>query len=293
MKNLINELIAKATLTLSAGKSTPLQFHYDERGLWLLHDRKRSESPFDPDNRYAYAALGAAIENICIGAAANGFRAELAYFPYPPADWPDALHEVGEIVAKINFTPCHDNTISKLAALHPYTGRKTPPTASDKQACFNHQHRQELLQVAGYEGCKLTLLETSTEREQLSRIISEGRQLQFSDPHQQAELMQGMQWSEPGAIRNTSAIGLFSMTDVRPGAGVRGGQTIESLWLTAIRSGLTIYPLTGPMTLLTSRAVAPLLISDERDRFSALTGEFYQLFPGHRNTKSLFMFLIE
>ena len=69
-------LVSSAVLAPSGGNCQPWRFVWSAEGrLRCLHDVDRSASFLDFEHRAAYLALGAAVENVVIAAAAIGLEA--------------------------------------------------------------------------------------------------------------------------------------------------------------------------------------------------------------------------
>lgn len=74
----------------------PWRFHVEGERLWLSLDRARASSLLDVRERPGHLALGAALENLDIAAAASGWSLETALFP---------VHERPDVVAAMTRTP--------------------------------------------------------------------------------------------------------------------------------------------------------------------------------------------
>jgi hypothetical protein len=76
-------LVAHAAMAPSGGNMQPWQFHAEGERLWVSLDRARASSLLDVRERPGHLALGAALENLDIAAAASGWSLETALFPVP------------------------------------------------------------------------------------------------------------------------------------------------------------------------------------------------------------------
>jgi hypothetical protein len=74
-------LVAHAAMAPSGGNMQPWRFHAEGEQLWLSLDRARAGSLLDVRDRPGHLALGAALENLEIAAAASGRPLESALFP--------------------------------------------------------------------------------------------------------------------------------------------------------------------------------------------------------------------
>ncbi len=72
-------LIKLATLAPSKYNTQPWAFAIEDDAVRICPDLSRRLSVADPDNRALYISLGCALENLLIGAACYGLRADVAY----------------------------------------------------------------------------------------------------------------------------------------------------------------------------------------------------------------------
>jgi hypothetical protein len=79
----ITEIVKAGIMAPSGGNSQPWKFLYTDKGLFIFHDVHFSWSLLDFNHLGSYIAIGAAVENITIKAAAMGLSVSNTFFPVP------------------------------------------------------------------------------------------------------------------------------------------------------------------------------------------------------------------
>jgi hypothetical protein len=79
----ITEIVKAGMMAPSGGNSQPWKFLYTDKGLFIFHDVHFSWSLLDFNHLGSYIAIGAAVENITIKAAAMGLSVSNTFFPVP------------------------------------------------------------------------------------------------------------------------------------------------------------------------------------------------------------------
>lgn len=100
-------LVAHAAMAPSGGNMQPWRFHVEGERLWLSLDRARAGSLLDVRERPGHLALGAALENLDIAAAASGWSLETALFP---------ARERPDVVAAMTRAPARAGCAAELPA---------------------------------------------------------------------------------------------------------------------------------------------------------------------------------
>ncbi len=106
----IVRIVEHAVLAPSGGNVQPWHFHWDGKRLWASRDAVRARSVLDGRGNGALLALGAAVENAVIAAAADGRAATVEPFP---------RGEASDVVAAIRLGPPEGAGLEALAALAP------------------------------------------------------------------------------------------------------------------------------------------------------------------------------
>lgn len=276
---------------LEAGNQAPSgencqPWHFVLRGdtsieVHLLTDR--DASAYSWGQRGSYLACGAAIENMTIAASAEGYRADVAYFPH------SSIAHVATItlardpsIVSDTLTPLISQRISNRK---PY--RKDSLTSDESQAL------ERAVADAGYG--TLALAKERSDIDRLARIGSTNEEVMLADRTLHRFFFSHVNWSKKeddlkkigfyiktlelpppaqvlfrffrywpimrifnmvgfntiiaaqNALTNaaTGAIGALMIDGIEPIDFVKAGRAVERLWLTATSQSLSLQPLTG------------------------------------------------
>ncbi len=249
--------------------------------IHLLSERDRSA--YSWGQRSSYLAGGAVIENMVIEASAQGYRADVVYFP----DRNDVWHVADVVLNKgsgIKADPLAVFIEKRITNRKPYA-----------KASLTHEERAALLAVVAQDGCRFTLVEKKENIQRLGRVGSTNEEVMLTNhllhqfffshvswteeeddakkvgfyiktlelpPPAQAMFKLFKNWpamrifsalgfpkiiAKQNAATNASAsaIGAFMLDRTEPLDFVKIGRMIERLWLTATSLGLSVQPLTG------------------------------------------------
>lgn len=81
--DLIRFVVIYGILAPSAGNCQLWKFHYNDRRLWVVHDRVRSQNLLNPHYYTGTAIVGAASKNMVIAAAHRAYQTQVEAFPQP------------------------------------------------------------------------------------------------------------------------------------------------------------------------------------------------------------------
>ncbi|KOX34202.1 hypothetical protein ADK67_04515 [Saccharothrix sp. NRRL B-16348] len=310
--DLVRYLVDHAVLAPSAGNAQPWHFYWADDRLWVAHDRERGRNLMDPRSRTALLALGAAVENVVVAAAARGLAATVEPFPF------------GDVVAAITTRPGAAEPDGLLTALrHRRTHRaqgERSPLAPDEIAA--------LTAAAAHHGARLDLCLRPDDLAELGRIIGACDRIRFLNPHLHAELFGELRFGPdeapdgvaidtlalpPGAdeilrlvarpevaarlrqlgggarlaeaardaVDGASAVALLSVRDDTPESWLAGGRAMQRTWLRAGQLGLGTHPMTTAIYLfdLLDGPSSAILDAAETAELHALRTRFHQVTP--------------
>lgn len=279
----MHSMVAAAITAPSGGNNQPWRFYSDAGSLYVVNDRSRASSPtLDVGERATYAALGAAVECVCVASAGAGRTANVRWLPV--ADDP-------RVAARIDFSDAPPGQSD--AALSSYidarlTNRKPgrpEPIAADQLAmlrgaaaarggqmhvCGDQARFDELAEILGVsDGLRMFSaalhgemmselrwtkkdVETSRDGIDLATLEISGGQRQmikmmrrFGVARFMGKLGAGKAFIA-GARQMLAASSAFAVVTV-PGHGLadylQGGRAMQRVWLTATSLGLSFQPL--------------------------------------------------
>jgi molybdopterin/thiamine biosynthesis adenylyltransferase len=302
-----------ANLAPSGGNSQPWSLQLDAVGLRLLLNRERTSS-MDVRFRGSYVAIGAAILNARIAAAAHGILGPVEYFPEG---------EHSDVVARINFGRSSDvDLASRYSAMLDRSTNRKPGQPHPLDSALV----EELHQRAASQGARLRLLTLGDELEDYAELLGESDRLRYLSPVLHAEMMQELRWPgldplEQGIdvrtlelddadlsklsvarradvmadlaawnggralgqvtrerVRSSSALAVVTVADTRPRSYVSGGAAVQGIWLAAAAAGLAVQPV-SPLSVFAVDAqdFAGLVPAPYLPRLKALTARLRAL----------------
>jgi molybdopterin/thiamine biosynthesis adenylyltransferase len=266
-----------ANLAPSGGNSQPWSLRLETRSLRVLLNRART-STMDVRFRGSYVAIGAAVLNARIAAAAHGILGPVEYFP-------DG--EPSDLVAVVHFGHATDVDLARQYArmLDRSTNRNPgQPAALDPVVA------EELRRHVASQGARLRLLTADDGLEEYADLLGETDRLRYLSPILHAEMMSELRW--PGVdnletgidvrtlglddadlstlgvvgradvmanlaawdggralgritrdrVRSSSALAVVIIPDSQPRSYVTGGAAVERMWLAAEAAGLAVQP---------------------------------------------------
>jgi molybdopterin/thiamine biosynthesis adenylyltransferase len=290
-----------ANLAPSGGNSQPWRLRLDPTRLRVYLDRSRT-STMDVRFRGSYLAIGAAVHNARIAAAAHGILGSVDYFPDGAG---------GDLVGVVHFEP---GTDAGLAARYPgllarSTNRRAGVAGALDPGARDPGAAEGLRQEVAGQGARLHLL-TGDVLDDYAELLSESDRLRYLSPVLHAEMMGELRW--PGRdpldrgldvrtleldesdlsklavarrsdvmadlarwdggralgevtrerVRSSAAIAVVTVPDTRPRSYVMGGAAVQQMWLAAEEAGLAVQP------------VSPLSV------FAVDADDFRSLVPG-------------
>jgi molybdopterin/thiamine biosynthesis adenylyltransferase len=288
-----------ANLAPSGGNAQPWSLQLETRSLRLLLDRTRT-STMDVRFRGSYIAIGAALLNARVAAAAHGILGPVDYFPEG---------EQSDLVAVVNFGHATD---IDLAPQYARVLDRTTNRHPGRPATLDGEVVEELRRQVASEGARLRLLTGEDGLEEYADLLGESDRLRYLSPILHAEMMSELRF--PGTdslergidvrtleldeadlgtlgvvgradvmanlaawdggralgritrdrVRSSSALAVVIIPDSRTRSYVAGGAAVERMWLAAEAAGLAVQP------------VSPLSVFavDSRD-FAGLVPEPY------------------
>lgn len=279
-------LIGSAILAPSYWNAQPWRFEVDPGELRLTLDPGRTLPACDPDQRFAFLSLGAALENLLVAARAYGLQPTVQYLPYGPT----VRRGAPLVAARITWQPGEQPRDRVLFAAVPE--RRTNPKHYDGRTVTMEHRTQLLAQVP--EDLRLRWLDDRNEIHQVARLVREATETMADDKRAQSERYAWVRLSDGSArktgdgvlpdrlgldgplgwvaarslhprsrvhgwakgswaheaedsLRSSGALALLTSTRKADATPIVAGQTYERLALQATAFGLAQQPLTAPI----------------------------------------------
>ena len=276
-----------ASLAPSGGNAQPWSFELSPDGVAFDLDRSRT-STMDVRSRASYVAVGAALFNARVAAAAASRLGEVRLFP--DASSPDR-------VAVLSLGGAGDDA---LAALAPWLAARATNRRLGTPAPLDLELVAELREAVAAEGGTLHLVTDPERLGACAEVLAASERLRFLTATLHRELVAELRWPGDDAttgidvrtlemsrwelatlrllqrpevvallgrwgggaalgdhaaapIRSASALAVVSIPDPSPVSYVRGGGAVERLWLCAQRAGLGVQPV-PPLFLFAAQA---------------------------------------
>lgn len=166
----------------SGGNVQPWQFELNDRSLRIFLDAAKSVT-IDVGYRGSYVAIGAALFNAKVAAAAQGRLGPVELFPDPRFDGP---------VAELTFAEGRDDTLASFlpGVLHRSTNRRKGSPHPIDEATF-----EALAENAALEESGLRVLADRTQLDQAAELMAEADRLRFLTPQTHREMMSEFRWA--------------------------------------------------------------------------------------------------
>lgn len=265
-----------ATLAPSGGNAQPwtLELTGDELRFKVDHTRRAT---MDVAGRASYLALGAAVFNAQVAAAAAGLLGPLSLFP----DGADS-----DLVASLAFG---GGTDGALATLYPAVLERCTNRRIGAPGPLGDETIEQLEAAVTAEGARLDLV---TERErvaEIAEILGASERIRFLTPTLHKDMIGELRWPDDelttgidvrtlelsalelglldlarredvmellagwdaggalgdhakGTTMSSSAVAVVSLPDASPAAYLSGGSAVERLWIAAQGAGLAVQP---------------------------------------------------
>ncbi len=171
-KNAITEIVKAGIAAPSGGNAQPWKFVYTNKQLFVFHDVHFSYSLLDFNNLGSYVAIGAAIENITIKAAALRFTATVNYFP---------LGNDKRLAAQISFKANEDTSVNNK--LETAIGmRLTNRNLGIKQQLSNDIFNYLKGSISLYKGAKLHIIDDEQTMADVGKLLAKAEMLRILHP---------------------------------------------------------------------------------------------------------------
>ncbi|MEO6882054.1 MAG: Rv1355c family protein [Mycobacteriaceae bacterium] len=261
----------------SGGNIQPWRVEVDENGL-QLHLAPERTTTMDVAHRGSYVALGAALYNARVAAAAAGVLGPVELFPDPAAP---------NLVATMHFGTGSDPQLARHA---PAVLARSTNRGHGQPQPLSPQCREDLADAAIAEGAALHLLEPGSGLEAAGELLAAADRLRYLTPALHREMFAELSW--PGRdtldvgidvrtlgldeadltrltiagrpevmelleqwgqghalgedtrdrVRTSSALAVVTVAGAEPEDFLRGGAGAEAVWVRAEEHGLGVHP---------------------------------------------------
>ena len=269
-------IVHAATLAPSCGNGQPWRFELRSRDLAIALDASRGCGTMDLRSRASYVALGAALFNARVAAAAAGRLGGYRLFPEGPSS---------DIVASLEFETASNPGLAELhdAMLERCSNRRHGTPAPLDLAVVSRMSR-----AASEEQARLHLVTDADRLAECAEIFAAAERIRFLSPKLREETMREMRWPgddvstgidvatlelsgpEAGslqllgrgdvmdlldhwdaggslgdylkrAIAGSSAVAIVTVESASPASYLTGGMALERVWIEAQRAGLSVH----------------------------------------------------
>ncbi|MEV0270422.1 MAG: nitroreductase [Hamadaea sp.] len=275
----VPDILAHAAEVASAApsihNSQPWRWEVDGDRLELYAERSRQLAATDPEGRMLTISCGATLHHARLALAGWGWQTQVDRLPDGEGDLLARIRLEGAIPITAEAEQLFRTIGHRHTDRRPVANRPVPPDAL-----------QALAAAAYAEGARLQLLHTE-QVDDLASATAHAAEIDASDPAIQAELTDwaGGQRTELGlpdevipsrppqtnvASREfggsgslpigddhdkTAAYGLLYGDEDNQLGWLRGGEALSALWLTAVRLGLGIMPISEPVEVPAGRQI--------------------------------------
>ncbi|MGH8988610.1 MAG: Rv1355c family protein [Acidimicrobiales bacterium] len=279
----LTSVVYAAGLAPSGGNCQPWRFELNSRDLAIVLERSRSVATMDVRSRGSYVALGAALFNARVAAAAAARLGPYQLFPEGPSS---------DVVATLTLGTDMDPSLAELheAMLERCSNRRRGTRSALDLGVVN-----QLSHVASTEHARLHLITDPERLGECGEIFSAAERIRFLSPRLREEALKELRW--PGdevstgidvatlelvgpesaslqllrrgdvmdlldrwdvggalgdyvgrAVASSSAVAVVSVDSPTPASYLRGGMALERVWIEAQKMGLGVQAI-GPAFL--------------------------------------------
>ncbi len=197
-------LLQAAIAAPSGGNAQPWRWLSRDGHLHLFHDRARSSSLADYRGYGAVVALGAAVENLVLGAHAEGLEVRAQWFP---------LGEERDLAASFTFHEAHvagaePHSHDALAAMIPvrHTNRKSARERLDPSVLA-----ELAAAIRSVAGAEVQFVEDDADLAKLGELVGAGDRLRFLDEACNRDLLGEICWTPGEAQLRRDGLDLATM----------------------------------------------------------------------------------
>lgn len=185
----MRQVVAAAILAPSGGNNQPWSFYNDGDVLYVVNDRSRASSPtLDVGERATHAALGAAVENAVIAAAAAGRVARVQWLP-------DAGNP--RIVARLDFDAGEPGAAQAAdAALQPQLQARLTNRRTSKARAIPAEQIAALAAAARLRGGQMFLCQDPAKLDEVGEILGVSDGIRMFSPALHGEMMSELRWTQ-------------------------------------------------------------------------------------------------
>lgn len=185
----MRSVVGAAVQAPSGGNNQPWSFHCDGEVLYVVNDRSRASSPtLDVGERATYAALGAAVENAVVAAAAAGRVARVQWLP-------DASNP--RIAARLEFASGGDaGALAADAALNPQVYERLTNRRTSKAREIPRDQVAALEAAAQSRGGRLFLCNDPAKLDEIGEIIGVSDGIRMFSAGLHREMMSELRWNQ-------------------------------------------------------------------------------------------------
>jgi nitroreductase len=198
----VSALVARAALAPSGGNCQPWRFVARGARIACLHDVARSRSFLDFAHGAAYAALGAAVENLALAARTAGWEPTVAPFP----DAGDATR-----VCVVQLEPGAPEPSDGDAALARAIEARVTNRRLGARVALDAGDAGALRDEAARAGAELELCTDPDALDELGRVLGRGDRFRFLSPPLHAEMMRELRWTPAEALRTRDGLDVATL----------------------------------------------------------------------------------
>ncbi len=192
-------IVRAASMAPSGGNAQPWRFFVDGLVLWLVLDRRRSDSLLDFDDRASILGLGAACENAVIAATSRGLQATVHSYPNP---------NDRNILARLDFSPCSGSGADRLA---PFIEKRCSNRTSPTRKPLSSRQQEIVSEAATEAGAELSLLTHPEDLSSLALSLGRADRIRLLNPGLHRELMGEIRWTPSSAERSGDGVDLRTL----------------------------------------------------------------------------------
>jgi molybdopterin/thiamine biosynthesis adenylyltransferase len=282
----LDKIIDAVLAAPSAGNNQPWKWVYSKSMLFLFHDKYRSWSWGDYYEMGSHMALGTALENLHLQAAALGLSDNVTLFP---------LNDQPALIAAVQFSQATPSPESITLASHLYT-RTTNRKLGVRQKISERFFEQLKQTVSEFKDIAVYYTDDDADLEELGEIIAECDKVRLLNELGHEEFYHEIRWSKEQAeqtkdgvevaavditlgdiaglsvakdwkavellakwkkggafkkmslksVKSASAIVIFTIPEFTHTMLIEAGKAAQKAWIFANKEGVSVHPMLSP-----------------------------------------------
>lgn len=204
-RSLVEQWISFAAMAPSGGNVQPWKWLLEANSVYLFHDKRRSHSFLDFKDTGSHFAFGAALENLLIASAKDGFGGNITLFPQAQND---------SLIARVQWTDLKSENADDKAAfeLHEALSIRVTNRKNEGRVEISQEKLRALDELlVKWPEAKLRWITDEMALNRLGEIAGEVERLRFIHPRGHHDFLNEIRWTHKEAEETKDGIDIETL----------------------------------------------------------------------------------